>query len=134
MPIAEGVRRFLEEPRYAVLATINADGMPQQTVIWYELQGDEIMMNTAAGRRKDANLRRDPRVSICFEDGYRYVTITGTARLIEEQTEAQADIRRLAIRYEGEEQANAMAERQFVHERRVTIRVPIERVVADGVA
>ena len=92
------LRAFLAERRFAVLATINADGTPQQTVVWYELQGDEIMMNTAAGRIKDKNLRRDPRISICIEDDYRFITITGRARLIEDQATAQADIERLAVR------------------------------------
>ena len=53
-------RAFLNEKRFAVLATINKDGTPQQTVMWYELQGDEIMMNTAHGRLKDRNLAARP--------------------------------------------------------------------------
>ncbi|MBF6589385.1 MAG: PPOX class F420-dependent oxidoreductase, partial [Ktedonobacterales bacterium] len=77
MRIPEHVRRFLDEPRFAVLATLSPDGTPQQTVIWYELDGDEIVMNTAEGRIKSGNLRRDPRISLCVEDGYRYVTLTG---------------------------------------------------------
>lgn len=133
MALAEHVRRFLSEPRFAVLATINADGVPQQTVIWYELDGDEIVMNTAVGRVKDVNVRRDPRVSICFEDGYTYVTLTGRVRLIEDQPTAQADIRRLAIRYHGAEQGNHMAESQFTKEQRVTLRVPIEDIVTNNV-
>lgn len=133
MAIAENVRRFLAEPRFAVLATINVDGAPQQTVIWYLLEGDEIVMNTAVGRVKDANLRRDPRVSLCFEDGYTYVTLTGQARLIEDQPTAQADIRRLAVRYHGADEGNRMAEEQFSRQQRVTIRVAVERVVADNV-
>lgn len=132
MAISEAVRRFLAEPRFAVLATINADGLPQQTVIWYDLEGDEIVMNTARGRLKDGNLLRDPRVSLCFEDGYRFVTITGTARLIDDQAVAQEDIRRIAVRYHGAEKGNQMAEQQFQRQRRVTIRVPVERVIAYG--
>lgn len=99
MAIADNVCRFVAEQRFAVLATINADGAPQQTVMWYLLDGDEVVINTAAGRVKDANLRRDPRVSVCIEDGYTYVTLSGQARLVEDQPTAQADIRRLASRY-----------------------------------
>ena len=132
MVISEVARRFLAEPRFAVLATINADGMPQQTVIWYDLDGDEIVMNTARGRLKDGNLLRDPRVSICVEDGYRYVTLTGRARLIDDQAIAQEDIRRIAVRYHGAEKGNQMAANQFRHQRRVTIRVPVEHVHAYG--
>ena len=75
------VRAFLAEPRYAVLATINESGMPQLTAIWYELQGDAVMMNMAAGRLKHRNLQRDPRLSLCIVDGERYVTLYGRAAL-----------------------------------------------------
>lgn len=68
--LSDKAQAFLAEKRFAVLATINKDGIPQLSTMWYELQGDEILMNTAAGRLKDRNLRRDPRVSICFEDEY----------------------------------------------------------------
>src|SRR5690242_6084007 len=96
MPIpslSDRARAFLEEKRFAVLATINTNGTPQLTTMWYELQGDEVMMNTKVGRTKEQNLRRDQRISICVEDGYRYVTLAGTARLIDVQPTAQADIR-----------------------------------------
>lgn len=125
MTLPDNVRAFLEERRFAVLATINKNGMPQQTVVWYELQGDEIMMNTAVGRLKDKNVRRDPRVSICVGGEYDFVTITGRARLIEDQRIAQADIERLATRYEGAERAKRQMER-FSKQQRVTIRVPID--------
>jgi PPOX class probable F420-dependent enzyme len=132
MALSDAVRRFLAEPRFAVLATLNADGTPQQSVIWYDLEGDEVVMNTARGRLKDSNLLRDPRVSICVEEGYTFVTLTGKARLIDDQAIAQEDIRRMAIRYHGAEKGNQMAENQFRHQRRVTIRVPVEHVIAYG--
>jgi PPOX class probable F420-dependent enzyme len=127
--LGEQWRRFLEEPRFAVLATINPDGTPQQTVIWYQLDGDEIVMNAADTRQKTANLRRDPRLSLCVEDGYRYVTLTGTARLIEEQAHTQADARRLAIRYRGPEEGAREADQQYSKQQRVTIRMQVEHVV-----
>ncbi|MBK9942737.1 MAG: PPOX class F420-dependent oxidoreductase [Kouleothrix sp.] len=127
--LTEAQRAFLSQPRFAVLATINADGSPQLTTMWYELQGDEIMMNTKAGRLKDRNMRRDPRVALCFEDGYSYVTISGSVRLIEDQPTAQADIRRLALRYHGAGKADQMVRDQFAHERRITLRLAIEHVI-----
>ncbi len=130
--LADEVRAFLDEQRFAVVATVNPDGSPQQTVMWYELQGDEIMMNTRRGRVKDRNLRRDPRVSFCVEEGYRYLTITGAARLIEDQETAQQDIRRLAIRYHGPEHGERQSREQFRKQERVTIRMSIERVDAHG--
>ncbi len=132
-PLTEELRRFLQEgPRFAVIATVNEDASPQQTVVWYELRGDEIMMNTARGRVKDRNLRRDPRVSIAVEDGYRFIAIRGTARLVEDRETTQADIRSLAVRYDGEEAAAQRVEQQFAKEERVSIYVPIERYTTHG--
>ncbi len=125
------VRAFLDAPRFAVVATINPDGTPQQTVLWYELQGDEIMMNTRRGRVKDLNLVRDPRLSFCVEDDYHYITLTGTATLIEDQPVAQADIRSLAIRYHGQEQGDAQSRNMFSKQERITIRMRIDHVVVD---
>jgi len=108
--LTDSARAFLDEKRFAVLATINKDGTPQLTVMWYELQGDEIMMNTAHGRLKDRNLERDARIAICVEDGQRFVTLRGTVTLNDEQEIAQADIARLSARYNGPERAGIHAE------------------------
>jgi PPOX class probable F420-dependent enzyme len=137
MELSSAIREYLSAPRFAVLATINPSGVAQQTVMWYALDhdqtGDTIMMNTTDTRQKAGNLRRDARVSICVPDGYRYVTVTGTATLIDDQAVAQRDIRRLAVRYDGEEAGNKQADEFFSKQRRVTIRVPIERVITHGV-
>ena len=128
----EKVRAFLQEKRFAVLATVR-DGIPQQTVMWYELQGDEILINTAKDRVNYRNIEANHRISICVEDGYAYVTLVGTASLIGDQSVAQEDIRRLAIRYHGEERGNQMSRDQFRKQERVTIRMRIEHVVARGI-
>jgi PPOX class probable F420-dependent enzyme len=123
-----GARAFVEEPRFAVLGTINKDGSPQMTVVWYELQGDTILMNTAAGRRKVHNLERDPRVALTIENAYRYVTLYGRATLEDDQEVALSDIRHLAIRYQGEQEGQRLVDEEFGKEQRVSIRVSIERV------
>ena len=128
--MTDEVRRFLEEVRYAVVATINKDGTPQQTVIWYALEDDQIIMNTAKGRLKELNLRRDARMSFCVEEGYRYVTIRGKATLHEEGS--QRDIEALAARYVGAEKAREMARTQFSKEDRVTVRMGIEKITHYG--
>jgi PPOX class probable F420-dependent enzyme len=123
----------LAEPRFAVLATINPDGTPQQSVIWYDLEDDYILMNTKRGRLKDRNLVRDPRCSICVEDEYRWVTIYGRATLIDDQRITQPDIRRLATRYHGPEEAERQMQQQFSHEERITIHLSIDRVASEDV-
>ena len=131
MSFAANIRDFLEEKRFAVLATINDDGTPQLTVMWFALRDDTIVMNTTLSRVKGKNLQRDPRISICVEDGYRYVSISGVARLNDDQTIAQRDIRSLAIRYNGEETGARQAE-EFAREHRVSIYLPISQVIANG--
>lgn len=131
MQLSDELRAFLAAPRFAVIATINPDGSPQQTVIWYELQGDEIMMNTAVGRIKTRNLERDPRISFCVEDGYRYLTITGRATLNADQAAAQADTAALARRYMTPAEYAPWLVR-FQQQHRVTLRLTIETLVAYG--
>jgi PPOX class probable F420-dependent enzyme len=127
--LSEQVRAFLQEPRFAVLGTAREDGAPQLTVMWYDLDGDEILMNTTVDRDKAANLRREPRVALCVEDGYTYVTLYGSVRMVEDQATAQADIHRLAVRYWGQEQADRTSAERFSKQRRLTLRMTIERVV-----
>jgi PPOX class probable F420-dependent enzyme len=129
--LTPAAQAFLSERRFAALATINRDGTPQQSTMWYELDGETILMNTALGRVKYRNLVRDPRASICVVDGYRWVTISGTVELNDDQTVAQADIKRLAIRYHGPEKGEKQARENFSRQQRVTIRLKMERIVED---
>lgn len=130
--LTDAVRAFLEEPRFASLATLNPDGSVQQTVMWYALRDDRILMNTARGRKKDRNLLHDRRVSICVEEGYRYVTIAGEVTLVEDQATAQADIKHLAERYHGPGRAAEMVRNGFAKQERITLLLPIGRVDAHG--
>ncbi len=129
--LSSAMRTFLEEKRFAVLATMNPDGSSQQTVMWYLIEGDELVFNTKRGRRKQRNLERDPRVSLCIADGYRFVTVSGTARELADPATAQADIRRLAARYSGEASAEKQMQR-FSREERISYRVPIGVILSMG--
>ena len=122
--LSERARAFLREKRFAVLGTINADGSPHLTVMWYILEDDcTILMNTKAGRVKDRHMRRDPRVSVCVSDGYKFVTLSGNVEIIDDHEVAQRDIFRLSTRYHGEEKARLQMQNQFSRERRVTLRL-----------
>lgn len=122
-------RAFLQERRFAVLGTINRDGTPQLSTMWYLLEGDTIMMNTKVGRVKERNMRRDPRISLCFEEGYNYVTVSGKVEFIDDQQTAQADIYRLAVRYDGEESAQRQMQESFGKEQRVTLHLRFDHVI-----
>ncbi len=127
--LSEKARAFLREKRFAVLATLNKDGTPQLTTMWYVLEDDgTILMNTRAGRLKERNMRRDPRISLCFEDGYNYLTIKGRVEMIDDPQISQRDIHRLSARYHGEEKAKRQMETQFSKEQRVTLRLKPEKI------
>jgi PPOX class probable F420-dependent enzyme len=127
--LSEKARAFLREKRFAVLATLNRDGTPQLTTMWYLLENDgTILMNTRAGRLKERNMRRDPRISLCFEDGYNYLTIKGRVEMIDDPQISQRDIYRLSARYHGEEKARRQMENQFSKEQRVTLHLKPEKV------
>ena len=129
--LTTAMRAFLGERRFGVLATVGVTGAPRQTVMWFLLEGDEILFNTAAGRRKPEHLAREPRVSLLVEDGYRYVAVAGSVRTITDRETTQADIRRLAARYEGEESAERRMS-VFGKQERISYRFRIAAVTEDG--
>ncbi len=126
------MRAFLEAPRFAVLGTLNPDGSPHLTVVWYEVQGDKILFNTARGRRKERNLQRDPRAALTIEDGNRYLTISGTAGFVDDQATTLEDVRRLAVRYQGEAEGMRLVAEEYSQEERVSIWLQVERVDGFG--
>ena len=131
--LTQAERDFLHEPRYAVLGTTNENGSAHLTVMWYALEGDEIMFNTAAGRKKPENLARDPRASLIVPDGYRFVRVEGAVRANDDQQVAQADIRRLAVRYyQNEERAQRAVEAGWAKQHRITFRMPVRQVYSSG--
>ena len=128
--LSKKAQAFLQELRFAVLATINQDGTPQLTTMWYLLEDDgTILMNTKVGRLKERNLRRDPRISICIEDDYNFLTINGTVQLIDDPERTQHDIYRLSARYHGEEKARRQMQDQFSKETRMSLLLKPERVI-----
>ncbi|MEP6694102.1 MAG: TIGR03618 family F420-dependent PPOX class oxidoreductase [Chloroflexota bacterium] len=131
--LTQAERDYLHEARYAVLGTTNENGSAHLTVMWYVLEGDEIMFNTAAGRMKPENLARDPRASLIVPDGYRFVRVEGTVRADDDQTVAQADIRKLAFRYyQSEEQVQRSVDATWAKQHRITYRMPVLRVYSSG--
>jgi PPOX class probable F420-dependent enzyme len=130
---SESARAFLRGRRFAVVATLNADGTPHQTVMWYDVRGDEMIINTQTRAVKIRNLQRDPRIYLCVEDEYRYVNVVGRAELDYDRERTQADIAALAERYEGPDGRERMVRNTFSKQERVTIHISVERVEPHGV-
>jgi len=96
-------RDLLDKKAFAHLATIMPDGRPQVTPVWFDAEGGHIRVNSAKGRVKDKNMRRDPRVALSILDpdnAYRYLEIRGKVVDITEAG-AVAHIDALAKRYMG---------------------------------
>jgi len=126
-------RKFLEGRRFAVVGTKNPDGSPHLAVMWYLVDGDDIVVNSAQGRVKDRNLALDPRMSLVVEDEYRWIRIDGRARIEHDQKITHEDIRRLASRYYQDERKVADAMRDtFNKQHRITYRLPLRRISGEG--
>jgi PPOX class probable F420-dependent enzyme len=111
--------------RYPVIAINVPSGAPSQSVMWFDLdpnEPDTILLNTKVGRAKDRWLRRDPRVSLCFEEGLTWVALRGRVELDDDRERALAHIGELAIRYGADP-------RQYDGQQRVMIRMRVEKVI-----
>ena len=129
--IADDVRAFLEQPRFCVMGTINRDGSPQLTVMWYDLVDDLVILNMTRGLIKERNLRRDPRMAICVEDGPRFVTLNGRAEIVEDRAIQEVEVNRLAVRYRGLRLA-ATHWQTIAGSDRLGIHLRVESVIARG--
>jgi PPOX class probable F420-dependent enzyme len=94
---------LFKKKAFANLATLMPDGSPQVTPVWCDYDGENVLINTAAGRVKDKNLQREPRVSLSILDPdnpYRYLEVRG--RVVERTHEGADDhINKMAKKYLG---------------------------------
>ncbi len=103
--LSPGLQKLLREPAYCQIATLMPDGSPQVTQTWVDTDGQYILINTADGRQKVRNVRRDPRVAVNVVDPgneFRLASVRG--RVVEVTTEgADEHIDRLAQKYLGQD-------------------------------
>ncbi|MBO0797717.1 MAG: PPOX class F420-dependent oxidoreductase [Blastocatellia bacterium] len=94
---------LFQKKAFANLATLMPDGSPQVTPVWCDYDGENVLINTAAGRVKDKNLQREPRVSLSILDPdnpYRYLEVRG--RVVERTVDGANDhIDKMAKKYLG---------------------------------
>jgi len=98
-------RELVEEPNFCYVATLREDGTPHVTITWIDVDGDELLLNSAEGRVWPANLRRGSRATLTIADRdnqYEYATIEG--RLVSDTHEgADESADRLAKKYLDED-------------------------------
>ena len=127
--LSEKARKLFEDPNFLFVATVNPDGSPQVTPVWTALDNGHITFNTAVGRVKERNMRRDPRVGLSItarDDPMDKVDIAGRVIDLVEGDEAYAQIDDLAEKYigkrpypwlkEGEKRVKVVIEPVRVHE------------------
>jgi PPOX class probable F420-dependent enzyme len=122
----DDAKNLLRQPFPGWVTTLRADGSPHNTVVWVDVDGDEVTFNTAVGRVKERHLRNDPRVSVSVldpADGYHMLSVSGTARTTTEGADDQIDA--LAKKYLG---VDSYPFRQ-PGEQRITVRVTPETVL-----
>ena len=128
--IPDGYKDILQKKAFANLATVSTDGTPQVTPVWVDYDGTHIRFNTAKGRVKDQNLRRNPAVALSILDPdnpYRYLQVRGRVAEITE-TGADAHIDSLAKKYLGQDEYPW----RKPEEQRITVRIHPSRVEATG--
>lgn len=105
MPLSEAWKAILEQPVFVHFTTINADGSPQTSPVWVAVDGDDLVINSAVGRVKDKNVRRDPRIAISAVDPANpYNALMLRGRVVDISTEgADAQIDALAKKYLGQD-------------------------------
>jgi PPOX class probable F420-dependent enzyme len=119
--------------RTAKLGVVTKDGSPHVAPVWVALDGDDIMFTTGEGTLKGRALRRDPRVSMCFDDEtppFSFVIVKGTATLSDDPDELLRWSTVLGGRYMGAEQAEQFGRRNAVPGE-LLVRVTPTRIVAE---
>jgi PPOX class probable F420-dependent enzyme len=119
--------RLFKEPNLATVATIRRDGSAQLTPVWIDWDGQNVVFNTAEGRAKPRNIRRNPAVSVQVvdrNDEYRWVSVTGSAEIEEEG--ADEHINELSRRYRGRDYDLTPGQQRLI------VRVKPERVTVRG--
>jgi PPOX class probable F420-dependent enzyme len=102
--LSEKAKRLMKGKNFAFVATVNKDGSPQLTPTWVDTDGENVLVNTALGRQKTKNVKRDPRVTVGIFDlanPYDYVSVSG--KVVKSVTGKVADdhIDKLAMKYMG---------------------------------
>ena len=102
--LTDDVKTLLDEPHLAHFVTLMKDGSPQITPVWVTHDGTHVIINTAEGRQKPRNLRRDPRVALSVVDkdnSQRYTQIRGNVVEMIGGEEAYESICDLSEKYAG---------------------------------
>ena len=92
--LTQAARTLISRPVIANVATVDQEGKPQLTPVWIDIDGDDLVFNTAKGRAKQSNLIRNPSVAVSVvdpDDPYNVVIVRGTVEATEDGADAHID-------------------------------------------
>ncbi|MFE7778606.1 PPOX class F420-dependent oxidoreductase [Streptomyces sp. NPDC057445] len=127
--LSDKLKELLDSPVFVNLATIQPDGSPQVSPVWAKRDGEDVLISTTVGRRKEKNLRRDPRATVLvqpFDEPYTYGEIRGTATVTTEGGQQLID--ELSMKYTGKRYAEFNPE-SGKDAPRVVVRITPRKVV-----
>jgi PPOX class probable F420-dependent enzyme len=122
------VRELIQGRNFCHVATLNEDGTIHGTLVWSDVEGNHVVLNSAQGRRWPENVKRTGRATLLIanaENQYEYVFIQAVLESASEDGRAVIDA--LSQKYEGGPYPPLKR-----GEVRVTLRFAAERVVHRG--
>jgi PPOX class probable F420-dependent enzyme len=128
--LPDSYKDLFQKRAFGSFTTLMPDGSPQTTPVWVDLVDGDVIVNTALGRQKDKNVRKDPRVAVTLIDPdnpYRYLEIRGRVAEVT-QDGAEKHIDKMAKKYLGQDKYPWARP----GEHRVLIKITPERFSANG--
>ncbi|MGY5129185.1 PPOX class F420-dependent oxidoreductase [Streptomyces nigrescens] len=127
--LSDDLKQLLDTPVFVTVTTVQPDGSPQASPVWVKRDGDDLLISTTVGRRKEKNIRRDPRVSVVVQPSdapYTYAEVRGTASLSTEGGQELID--ELSRKYTGKLYAD-FNPAGVTDDERVVVRITPRKVV-----
>jgi len=133
--LSDWAREFLREDHVGVLGTLNADGSPHLTTMWYLLADDgTLIITTLSWNQKVKNLRRDPRITFCVGDKTRSVSLSGHVIISEDQAVVRQDLERQVERYVKDEGIRPQVVATWLQQPHVSLHLKLEKVTEFSVS
>jgi PPOX class probable F420-dependent enzyme len=107
-----------QKKAFAYLATVNPDGSPQVTPVWFDMSGEHLRVNTARGRIKDRNMQMNAAVALSIsdpDDPYRHLSLRGRIVHITEEG-AEEHIHALSMKYDGKRFSIPAGQKRVIYE------------------
>ena len=128
--IPDTLRKIIEDKAYGHVITENPSGSPQVSMVWVDVDGDDLLFNTNDARKKTLNLKRDPRVVVSVQDRNNpqaYAVFYGKVKSITNDAN-QAHIDKLAKRFLGLDKYVS----RVPGEQRVVVRIGVNKIGGAG--